>query len=238
MASGAAQPPPSSWPPPPLASSVQRRGPLFPRMRPPLPLATPGRPPPPPACSPPSRGRRPHRPRWPSRAAAASAPLPRPLRRRGEESRLPDPSPSSASPQNCRPRTEPPPPPPRLHAPPAPPPRIKQQVTTVSKRTGSEKGHGAKVPRIKGYLLLTRRKRSPHLIMVRRNAIPGSLFLGAATSRSNSTARFLGLCGLVRVGRAALPNSGGVPTKAPAHLVWLCLSAWTRTDRASLLDAL
>ena len=45
MASGAAQPPPSSWPPPPLASSVQRRGPLFPRMRPPLPLATPGRPP-------------------------------------------------------------------------------------------------------------------------------------------------------------------------------------------------
>merc|ERR1712086_1082675 len=32
-------------------------------------------------------------------------------------------------------------------------------------------------------------------------------------------------------------KSGGVPTKAPANLVWLCLSAWTWTDRASLLDA-
>jgi hypothetical protein len=62
---------------------------------------------------------------------------------------------------------------------------------------------------------LTRRRRSPHLIKVRRNAIPGSLFLRAATSRSNSTARFLRLCGLVRVGRAALPNQGACPQRPP-----------------------
>merc|ERR1712086_435101 len=57
--------------------------------------------------------------------------------------------------------------------------------------------------------------RSPYLIKVRRNAIPGSLFLRAATSRSNSTARFLRLCGLVRVGRAALPNQGACPQRPP-----------------------
>ena len=65
---------------------------------------------------------------------------------------------------------------------------------------------------------LTRRRRSPHLIKVRRNAIPGSLFLRAATNRSNSTARFLRLCGLVRVGRAALPNQGACPQRPPPTL--------------------
>ena len=233
MASGAAQPPPSSWPPPPLAPSVQRRGPLFPLMRPPLPLTTPGRPPPPPACSPPSRGRRPHRPRWPSRAAAASAPLPLP----SPPHRHYAPSPSSA-----------------------PPPNWSSADRSASPSSSAPRAPGATPPyqttsdnRVKtnGERKRTRRKGSPD------QGVPFPDPTKAESAPDQGAAKRDDGFPLLESGyqpleldrpilevvrscssRPCCPaKSGGVPTKAPANLVWLCLSAWTRTDRASLLDA-